>query len=468
MHSYKYPANFFLIFIFLFTIASSNTRVAFSRPGALIRTPSLLETPFEQEYHVGFSSEIINFKKHNSSDALFFKSISNNGFQYGVAYSSHAEINNNNQSPPSELSFHFSKRIYKMQKMNIEVGVNDILYSTDQKHELSIYIALLNSDIFIGPKQRFRLQTSLGFGTGKINYDSHNYTDDPSHRARFFFGLNFKTPYLLNRGGVNLMFDFDGSGTHLGTTVPINKNINVNFAMTNFQNIDKINKYKNSADETIYSDAFGLSLGLAFKLQGKAKTPPRVLSQKMKFRSSADDCIVVYSSADYNNPLSLNENCKDFALNEFILDINNNFTALNDSIKTMDLINNNHNLERTAKDYEIKMLQDSINMQYFKQRISKSELNIAMQHISKSLHYYYNENYLLALEEINKAIVRFPDMAIAHARKGSIYYQMGDLQQATINWNLALKYDPEYIEVREMLSGIKTEIDKMSSNNYNN
>ena len=65
-------------------------------------------------------------------------------------------------------------------------------------------------------------------------------------------------------------------------------------------------------------------------------------------------------------------------------------------------------------------------------------------------------------------VLRFPDMAIAHARKGSIYYQMGDLKQATISWNLALKHDPEYIEVREMLSGIKTEIDKISSNNYNN
>ena len=468
MHSYKYSDNFFIIFIFLFTIAFSNTRVAFSRPGALIRTPSLLEATLEQEYHLGFSSEIINFKKYNSSDAIFFKSISTNGFQYGIAYSSHAEINQNNQSPPSELSFHFSKRIYEMQKMNIEIGVNDILYSADQKHELSVYIALLNSDIFIGPNQRFKLQTSLGFGTGKINYDSHNYTDDFSHRARFFFGLNFKTPYLLNRGGLNLMLDFDGSGTHIGTTIPINKKININLAMTNLQNFDKINKYQNSADKTIYSDAFGLSVGLAFKLQGKAKTPPRVLSQKMKFTSSPDDCIVAYSAKTYNAPLSLNENCQDFALNEFIANINNNFATLNDSIKIIGQINNNHILSNTAKNYEIKMLQDSINMQYFKERISKSELNIAMKHVSKSLQYYYNENYLLALEEINKAIVRFPDMAIAYARKGSIYYQMGDLQQATINWNLALKYDPEYIEVREMLSGIKIEIDKISSNNYNN
>jgi tetratricopeptide (TPR) repeat protein len=73
---------------------------------------------------------------------------------------------------------------------------------------------------------------------------------------------------------------------------------------------------------------------------------------------------------------------------------------------------------------------------------------------------------MLALEEVDQAIQRFPTMAVAYARKGSIYYQMGDLQQATINWNLALKYDPGYIEVQEMLSSIKKEIDKISS--YNN
>ena len=50
------------------------------------------------------------------------------------------------------------------------------------------------------------------------------------------------------------------------------------------------------------------------------------------------------------------------------------------------------------------MLQDSINMQYLKQRISKSELNIAMKHVSQSLQYYYNGDYILALEEIDNAI----------------------------------------------------------------
>jgi len=470
MYRFQSPAkNFFLsfvLFVLFFAVSYGNTRVAFSRPGSLIRNPSLLVMPVETEYHFGFSSEAININNYNSSDAIFFQSTLSSGTQYGVAYSSHAEINKNDQSPPSDLSFHFSRRIYEMQKMHIDMGINDILYSTKQEHELSIYVTLFNSDILIGNLKRFSLQTALGFGTGKINYDSHNYQEALSHRARFFFGMNFKTPYLPGRGGVNLLLDFDGSGTHVGAIIPINKQLDIKVALTNIQNIGSMNDYQNKENKTIFADAGAISFGVGFKLKGSVKTPPLVLSQKVKFASNPNDCIVVHTREDHWMPLALNDKCDDIALNKFINNINNDFTALHDSIKIAEQTSSNFSSSNTAKDFEIKMLQDSINMQYLKQRISKSELNIAMKHISQSLQYYYTGDYMLALEEVDQAIQRFPMMAVAYARKGSIYYQMGDLQQATINWNLALKYDPGYVEVQEMLSSIKKEIDKISS--YNN
>jgi hypothetical protein len=36
---------------------------------------------------------------------------------------------------------------------------------------------------------------------------------------------------------------------------------------------------------------------------------------------------------------------------------------------------------------------------------------------------------------------------------------MGNFQKATLNWNLALKHDPEYTEVQNMLLNIKTELE---------
>ena len=60
-----------------------------------------------------------------------------------------------------------------------------------------------------------------------------------------------------------------------------------------------------------------------------------------------------------------------------------------------------------------------------------------------------------AVKETDKAIALFPDLAIAYARKGSIYYRLGDLKRATINWNIALNLDPEYDEVRRALQNVK-------------
>ena len=102
---------FIVLFVLLHSTITGNTRVAFSRPGALIRTPTLLINAQEQEYHVGFSNELINTDGFNSSSSIYFKSISNEGFEYGIAYSSHVNINASTPNPPSDLSLHFNKKI---------------------------------------------------------------------------------------------------------------------------------------------------------------------------------------------------------------------------------------------------------------------------------------------------------------------------------------------------------------------
>ena len=88
-------------------------------------------------------------------------------------------------------------------------------------------------------------------------------------------------------------------------------------------------------------------------------------------------------------------------------------------------------------------------------KIRQSNLNDAMKFLSRSLKAYYNADFQIALEETEKAINILPDLAIAYARKGTIYYRMGDYKRATINWNIALKLDPEYDEVRSVLLDVK-------------
>ena len=55
----------------------------------------------------------------------------------------------------------------------------------------------------------------------------------------------------------------------------------------------------------------------------------------------------------------------------------------------------------------------------------------------------------------SKSVEINPNLSIAYARKGTIYYSMGQTQNASINWNIALKLDPEYNEVREVLEALK-------------
>ena len=106
---------------------------------------------------------------------------------------------------------------------------------------------------------------------------------------------------------------------------------------------------------------------------------------------------------------------------------------------------------------EKKILQDSIYVQYLNQKISHSEINLGMKHLSQSLTYYYLDDFHLALQEVENSQKYLPNLAYSYARKGSIYYKLGDIDRATINWNIALQLDPDYREVRQMLTNIKQE-----------
>ena len=78
-----------------------------------------------------------------------------------------------------------------------------------------------------------------------------------------------------------------------------------------------------------------------------------------------------------------------------------------------------------------------------------------MRHLSRSLRLYYQGDFQQALTEVDEAIELQPNIAVAYARKGSIYYKLNQIDRATLNWNIALKIDPEYSEVREMLKALK-------------
>ena len=94
---------------------------------------------------------------------------------------------------------------------------------------------------------------------------------------------------------------------------------------------------------------------------------------------------------------------------------------------------------------------DSTRNNLLREQVSQSNQNKAMRHLSRSLRYFYDGQYHVALSEVNIAIELNPNLAIAYGRRGSIYYKLGDDRRATLNWNVALQLDPEFTEIYDIL-----------------
>ena len=113
---------------------------------------------------------------------------------------------------------------------------------------------------------------------------------------------------------------------------------------------------------------------------------------------------------------------------------------------TNNLIAHNNMLQHSEA-----ILMDSTRKNLLKEQVSLANQNKSMRHLSRSLRYFYEEEYRTALSEVNIAIDLNPNLAIAYGRRGSIYYKLGDKRRATLNWNVALQLDPEFQEIYEML-----------------
>jgi tetratricopeptide (TPR) repeat protein len=108
----------------------------------------------------------------------------------------------------------------------------------------------------------------------------------------------------------------------------------------------------------------------------------------------------------------------------------------------------------SAMEQHSKFLEDSLKAIRLNTNVDERKMNNAMRHLSRSLRYFYAGNYRTSLQEVESALELNPNLALAYARRGSIYYKLGDIQRATINWNLALRMDPEYDDVRNVLKAL--------------
>ena len=334
---------------------------------------------------------------------------------------------------------HFQKNILEYGDFKIDAGMQDFIFrqGTDTLNSdgldtkgLSIFSVISTIKSF----DDYTIATHLGFGTGKINEDSHLFNSNPKQNIGIFLGFNFTTSFLKNNGGLDFMTEFDGQGLNIGLSIPILKSTNINLGITNFENFGNFATEDKSGTEykALSGDAPSITFGMQISVP-KLFDPTEIIVEDSKPLGDG-----IYAETDssilYYDPI-----CTDIV------------ATLRDSIKvSKNMIENLTDHNNMLMHNEV-ILIDSTRKNLLKEQVSLTNQNQGMRHLSRSLRFFYDDEYRTALSEVNSAIELNPNLAIAYGRRGSIYYKLGDNRRATLNWNVALQLDPEFTEIYDML-----------------
>jgi len=420
-----------LIIILLAGVIEANSRVAFSRPGNMLRVPNVDSDMYKNLLAVNVSSEYLSSSQ--SSSAFSINTLAKSGYLYGISF-----VRPVNPANSAELGFHLQKNMVEYGDVKLDVGIQDVILRQGSDLEdadgldtkgVSLFAVLSSAKHF----DDYAIATHLGFGSGKINEDSHLYVSNPKQNIGVFLGFNFTTPFLKKNGGINFLTEFDGKGLNIGVSIPILKSTHINLGITHFENFgDFATEDRTGTDQADLSgDAPSITFGMGINV-------PRLIDADEAEALSKQLGDGIYGETDssilYYDPI-----CTDVV------------ETLRDSIKVNKYMIDNLNDYNNMLQHNEAVLVDSTRKNFLREQVSQSNQNKAMRHLSRSLRFFYDEQFRNALSEVNFAIELNPNLAIAYGRRGSIYYKLGDNRRATLNWNVALQLDPEFIEIYDML-----------------
>ena len=176
--------------VYLFTIISfinANSRVAFSRPGSLLRTPGATISELYDHaplFSVGFSFESVNLSLPSSSKAIYISTTIKKEYQLGITYTQLAdprtktEIEEETLStfPEStELGIHLQKRIFSAGNFDIDLGIQDLVFRNNKE--------MSNPSMFAGPNSKpdtiFKLCNVFSFSLTALRTFSRIGGNDP-------------------------------------------------------------------------------------------------------------------------------------------------------------------------------------------------------------------------------------------------------------------------------------------------
>ena len=429
--------RYIIAFIIILNCSYSATRIAYLRPGPMMKIPFSMSGTSPYLFTAGFGTEFHNLAPINTAKGFYYNMQAGGwllGFSTGSAGDTTriANLDVSTYRAPVEFGFHLQRQLYSKDNISFSLGLQDIVFENKTSglnldpNELSFF-GVISSEQMI---RDFKVNTFLGFGTGgfgaidTIEVDSLKTSGTA---AGVFMGLIFNTPYLDKWGGIDIVGEFDGNGINVGLRIPLTSDYRLNLGFTH---IEKLPNWKDRYWEGHAAFTLGFEISAArssgVKIPGGGPSPNILPNDKVS-QSNVDTTLMM---ADYA------------------------VSTLRDSMGMMNNEMRNLMIRLAAMEQHSKFLEDSLKAVKLNNNVSEQKMNDAMRHLSRSLRYFYAGNYRSSLQEVESALELNPNLALAYARRGSIYYKLGDVQRATINWNLALRMDPEYDDVRNVLKAL--------------
>ena len=446
--------NIVLVFSFvLISILSGASRIAYTRPGFMMKIPtsSMRKAPYL--FRTGFGVELHRFDPFNSAQGIYFDMELGKNFTFGFSSVQTADstapalLGKTGYTPPVEFGFHLQQRVYTYNNVSLSLGLQDIVFQNAESgdgglsldpEQLSFFV-VVSSEKDLG---KYHLNTFMGFGSGgfaptdtintsvvegSTSPDTETTTNEGT-KSGVFMGVIMNTPYLNKWGGIDIVGEFDGTGINVGLRIPLTSDYRLNLGFTH---IEKLPKWK----ERYWEGHAGLTIGFEItaprgsliKTPGGGPTPPPIMQPGPINMAEMDTTLML---ADYT------------------------VHTLRDSMGLMTNEMRNLMTRLAAMEQHSKFLEDSLKAIRLNTNVDEQKMNDALRYLSRSLRYFYAGNYRASLQEVESALELNPNLALAYARRGSIYYKLGDVQRATINWNLALRMDPEYDDVRNVLKAL--------------
>ena len=426
-----------IAFLIILNCSYSATRIAYLRPGPMMKIPFSMSGTSPYLFTAGFGTEFHNLAPINTAKGFYYNMQAGGwllGFSTGSAGDTTriANLDVSTYRAPVEFGFHLQRQLYSKDNISFSLGLQDIVFENKTSglnldpNELSFF-GVISSEQMI---RDFKVNTFLGFGTGgfgaidTIEVDSLKTSGTA---AGVFMGLIFNTPYLDKWGGIDIVGEFDGNGINVGLRIPLTSDYRLNLGFTH---IEKLPNWKDRYWEGHAAFTLGFEISAArssgVKFPGGGPSPNVLPNDKVSL-SNVDTTLMM---ADYA------------------------VSTLRDSMGMMNNEMRNLMIRLAAMEQHSKFLEDSLKAVKLNNNVSEQKMNDAMRHLSRSLRYFYAGNYRSSLQEVESALELNPNLALAYARRGSIYYKLGDVQRATINWNLALRMDPEYDDVRNVLKAL--------------